>query len=996
MLLLRTHLFSVPRAVAPSRKTHHHTFLSSYKSINPGTVIDPLVPTRSAPADMSTHGMLPDGGGGSSSAAPLMPAFNPGESVFAVDTSKLNQALSWIMHNTKKHSVDIDEVKRDTAGLLAFQRQASVAPPPAAAPASEDLRQEFESRFQGIQKDHVALNEALQQRMQELDAVKLTLKNLSENPPPTPPRPSTNTEPSTPKPPPTPKECQDFVRLPQFTDVINELRSDLRKHSRFMVKVSERTGLQAAAAQFERMVIRSKLKQFESKSSASADAASGQTPDASNTDMAAYVRGITRGSKRRVSVGGDADSGASRSHPATPGLTGARSDVEQLQEVEELVKVDVPGELQLQSDAEEDGAALDSRYLSAISQGLTPDEIAAAAAADQDAFSSRACSRDASTSRGGSRHGRVSQVLSLHDDASDAMSQTESAGGSIGDGLGGHFNHRMYEERLDKLQSRLEAMQQTASDAMDRVAHVESGFTSLQQRLHDVESEQQRHSDVLLTATHGPAAEESPRSQGSDVQIVVTSQVSDPVEAPGTHSAPLPSAASSGALTSISEAPASPAAVLKLVGRSDVSSPSQLVLDSPASSLQSRRASLNLNSRDIAEKAREMFIDRPEERAAKEKKKAEELARRVPLEDFLAVKAEAEATKKALASAEIMLKQLTVRVSALEETSAPKAAITVLEGNTSKRIVGLEGRLRTLSSILSAKADSMTVDAVSASVEANAAGLLQLKDRLESVLQSDGDDKNASDYLVLLTSLNRMKNDIAVTESRLVAELKDIRTTVEHSNSSVRILQSTFAAEKLRKLNTQKPAPHGQNAATGHAEAAASTKRSQSPTITGTQGMVSESGHIITNAVPGTLPSGPSATRPRPRDVEGSISVGYKGGSLSIPENAAALKVNSSWPNGLTQEQVRVATRALLSRSCCHASIYFAQLLLCTSPCSDLADAAKCCCASSLTRPLRRSPPLTPPPQSRPRPWPQLRATLSPTCCTTRHSPNPRARRCLI
>lgn len=156
---------------------------------------------------------------------------------------------------------------------------------------------------------------------------------------------------------------------------------------------------------------------------------------------------------------------------------------------------------------------------------------------------------------------------------------------------------------------------------------------------------------------------------------------------------------------------------------------------------------MHFNSREVTDKTREMFLDRPEERAAKEKMRAEELSQRVPLEDFLAVKVEAEATKKSLASSEILLKQLAVRVSGLEETCAPKAAITVLEGNTSKRIVGLEGRLRTLSSILSAKADSMTVDAVSASVEANAAGLLQLKDRLDSVLMADGEDKNASDYL---------------------------------------------------------------------------------------------------------------------------------------------------------------------------------------------------------------------------------------------------------
>jgi len=249
------------------------------------------------------------------------------------------------------------------------------------------------------------------------------------------------------------------------------------------------------------------------------------------------------------------------------------------------------------------------------------------------------------------------------------------------------------------------------------------------------------------------------------------------------------------------------------------------------------------------------------------------------------------------------LKQLIVRVSALEETCAPKAAITVLEGNTSKRIVGLEGRLRTLSSILSAKADTMTVDAVSASVEANAAGLVQLKERLESILQTGGDDKDSSDYLVLLSSLNRMKNDIAVMESRLAAELKDIKGTVDHSNSSVRVLQSTFAAEKLRKLNTKHLNEQLQGHHTGSADAAG-MRRSQSPTAT--QGMMSESGHIITNAVHTTLSSSPSAARPRPRDVDGGGTLGYKGGSLSIPENASALKANMSWPNELTHEQVGI------------------------------------------------------------------------------------------
>lgn len=918
---------------------------------------------------MSTHGMLPDGGASStSSAAPLMPAFNPGESVFAVDTSKLNQALSWIMHSTKKHSIDIDEVKRDTAGLLALQRQ-SAALPTATVPASDELRQEFESRFQEIQKDHAALSEELQQRLQELDVVKQTLKNVSDSHPTILPHTTTDAEPSALKPPPTPKDMHDFVRLSQFSEVINELRSDLRKHSRFMVKVSEKTGLQAAAAQFERMVIRSKLKQFEFKTNASADASTGQVPDASNTVMAAYVRGITRGSKRST---GDAESGASRSHPATPGAGG---DTVQLKDVEELVKVDVPGELQLHSEAEEDGAALDSRYLSAISHGLTPDEVAAAAETNQDAFSSRTGSRDPSTSRGASRHGRTSQVFSIQDDALDAMSQTESGcGGSVAGYTGYQFDHKMYEERLDKLQSLLEALQQTASDAMNRVADVENGFISVQQQLRIVEDEQLRHNDLLSAAGHGHAFEQSPRSQGSDI-LVVTSQALDTAEAPSTDPAPPQSAASSEALASISEAPASPsvAAATKLAAHSDISaglsSPSQSASASPASTLQSRRGNfqLHLNSRDVLDKSREMFIDRPEERAAKEKKKAEKLAQRVPLEDFLAVKAEAEATKKALVSAEIMLKQLAVRVSALEETSAPKAAIAVLEGNTSKRIVGLEGRLRTLSSILSAKADSMTVDAVSASVEANAAGLLQLKDRLESVLQSDGDDKNASDYLVLLTSLNRMKNDMAVTESRLAAELKDIKTTVEHSNSSVRILQSTFAAEKLRKLNTQKAVPHSQNAATGHTEAAAGSKRSQSPTVAGTQGMVSESGHVIINAAPGILPSGPSASRPRPREVEGSIGVGYKGGSLSIPENAAALKANTSWPNGLTQEQVRHVTFMRFSTAQMVLLFIFILSVGVDLHCMPTWLLRRAC--DALTHSRRRSRQHTQQLRTRPRPW---------------------------
>jgi hypothetical protein len=39
-------------------------------------------------------------------------------------------------------------------------------------------------------------------------------------------------------------------------------------------------------------------------------------------------------------------------------------------------------------------------------------------------------------------------------------------------------------------------------------------------------------------------------------------------------------------------------------------------------------------------------------------------------------------------------------------------------------------------------------------------------------------------------------------------------------------------------------------------------------------------------------------------DVEGGGTLGYKGGSLSIPENAAAMKANMSWPNELTHDQV--------------------------------------------------------------------------------------------
>jgi hypothetical protein len=201
----------------------------------------------------------------------------------------------------------------------------------------------------------------------------------------------------------------------------------------------------------------------------------------------------------------------------------------------------------------------------------------------------------------------------------------------------------------------------------------------------------------------------------------------------------------------------------------------------------------------------------------------------------------------------------------------------------------------------------MTVDAVSASVEANASGLTQLKDRLENLLQSDGDDKSANDHMVLLSSLHRMKNDITVMESRLASELKDIKASVDLSNSSVRILQSTFASEKLRQLNHQKSLQHSQTTASSNSEAA-SSKRNQP--LTSTQGMMSESGHIINNAVPGSLSSSPSAARPKPREVEGSVSAGYKGGSLSIPENAALLKANMSWPNEMTQEQVQSSTES--------------------------------------------------------------------------------------
>ena len=145
-----------------------------------------------------------------------------------------------------------------------------------------------------------------------------------------------------------------------------------------------------------------------------------------------------------------------------------------------------------------------------------------------------------------------------------------------------------------------------------------------------------------------------------------------------------------------------------------------------------------------------------------------------------------------------------------------------------------------------------------------------------------------------------MKNDISVMEARLAQELKDIKGTVEHSNSSVRTLQSTFAAEKLRKLSRDKANAAAESPATKSGATQPGGNHSCS-----SQGMVSESGHVITNAVPGTLSSSPSASRPRPRDVQGSSSgLGYKGGSLSIPENAAALKANASWPNELTQEQV--------------------------------------------------------------------------------------------
>jgi hypothetical protein len=478
----------------------------------------------------------------------------------------------------------------------------------------------------------------------------------------------------------------------------------------------------------------------------------------------------------------------------------------------------------------------------------------------------------------------------------------------------------VYEERLNGVQSNLETLQQMAGEAMSRVAHVENGLISMQDHLRCIEARHQMHSRSRpnSAASHDFGAQtDSPRSQHSDAAIAY--QASD-VIVPAENDVAAPNATSAASLQVDVDAPVpfSPVAAVPKVSvnamsevpSSPVAAPS--VSASPASasasSLQNRRGSLNVNlhARDM-DKTRDMFLDRPEERALKEKRKAEELAQRVPLEDFLAVKAEAEATKKALSSAETLLKQLAVRVSALEETCAPKAAITVLEGNTSKRIVGLEGRLRTLSSILSAKADTMTVDAVSASVEANASGLTQLKDRLENLLQSDGDDKSANDHMVLLSSLHRMKNDITVMESRLASELKDIKASVDLSNSSVRILQSTFASEKLRQLNHQKSLQHSQTTASSNSEAA-SSKRNQP--LTSTQGMMSESGHIINNAVPGSLSSSPSAARPKPREVEGSVSAGYKGGSLSIPENAALLKANMSWPNEMTQEQVQSSTES--------------------------------------------------------------------------------------
>ena len=344
-------------------------------------------------------------------------------------------------------------------------------------------------------------------------------------------------------------------------------------------------------------------------------------------------------------------------------------------------------------------------------------------------------------------------MLSIHD---DAESQTESAaGGSIAGGYGRTLDLKLYDERLEKLESAVQSLQQATSDATKRVADMESGLYSLQEQVDDFDASQlQRYSRPQSATSHQSAVQtQSPRLQDPDNLLVITTQF--PPQPADEQNAPLfpPNSLETRApLEANSEAPPSPAPAPAKAVPATISvshpPPSSSPATSPAQSLHSRRSSLmHFNSREVADKTRELFLDRPEERAAKEKQRAEELSQRVPLEDFLAVKAEAEATKKSLASSEILLKQLAVRVSGLEETCAPNAAITVLEGNTSKRIVGLEGRLRTLSSILSAKADSMTVDAVSASVEANAAGVLQLKDRLDSVLMADGEDKNASDYL---------------------------------------------------------------------------------------------------------------------------------------------------------------------------------------------------------------------------------------------------------
>ena len=832
---------------------------------------------------MSTHGMLPDGGGGgsSSSSAPLMPAFNPGESVFAVDTSKLNQVLSWVMHTTKKHGVDIDEVKEETAQLRALQ----TAPPPQApaAAASEELREEFDSRLQSIQKEHVDLNESVQHQLHELDKLKETLHSLSQPGA----RSAADALPRTPGP-------SDFVRLPDFSEAINELRSDLRKHARFLVKVSERTGLQVAATQFEKMVIRSKLKQFESKVNALPDAADREKLGDDATNMAAYVRSVSRSGKR-----GKGGSGAStpKAKPATPG---SAVDASQLLEVQDMASAVLPGELDLNTDGEEGDAADDSRYIRGVGDGFSADEIAAAAAKD---FASGTASRDPSLSRGGSRggllsRGGVSQVLSLED---DAIIQNGN-GTSIIPAEVGSVDVKVFEQRLDTLQSLLEALQQTADTVINRVADVEDGLISVQDHLRDSEAAWQRSSRPSSAHSHDFAIQtESPREQPSSPPQNSDLAAQAPAVSTALHvDTALPSSPVSKAPLNAAGAPSSPAAAAAAAAVS------------PASSTFRNRRHSVLDGKELGEKSREMFLERPEDRARKEKSRAEELAQRVPLEDFLAVKSEAEATKKALASAEISLKQLAVRVSALEETCAPKAAITVLEGNTSKRIVGLEGRLRTLSSILSAKSDSMTVDAVSASVELNAAGLVQLKERLESVLQTGGDDKDASDHLVLLTTLNRMKNDIAVMESRLAAELKDIKSTVDHSNSSVRVLQSTFAAEKLRKLNVKKELAQGHSF--GNPDASI-TRRCPSPS--GTQGMMSESGHVITNAVHASLSSSPSASRPKPRDVEGGGTLGYKGGSLSIPENAAAMKANMSWPNELTHDQVGLLVVLAHAVWCC-------------------------------------------------------------------------------